>query len=263
MSGGGSITYYSPRQIDLIRESGRIVAECLELVRTTIGPGVTTRQIDRVVTDHIVKSGGRSPFLGYELPGKVPFPASLCASVNDVVVHGVPNDVPLKQGDLVSIDVGVYKNGYIGDSAWTFPVGEPDEAAKRLLQAGEESLYAGIAAMKPKGVLADASRAVQKLVEGRGYSVVRDYVGHGVGLSLHEEPQVRNYTEAKDWLPGFRTVLKPGMVLAIEPMVNEGTEKVKGEPNDWPVRTEDGGRSVHFEHTVAIFSDRIEILTKL
>ena len=256
-------TLYSPRQVELIRDSGRIVAECLELVRKTIAPGVTTRQINRVVTDHIVKSGGRSPFLGYELPGKIPFPASLCASVNDVVVHGIPDDAPLKEGDLVSIDVGVSKNGYIGDSAWTFPVGEPDEKAKILLAAGEEALYAGIRAMKPKGVLAEASKAVQSLVEGRGFSVVRDYVGHGVGHKLHEEPQVRNYTEFKDWLPGFRTVLKPGMVLAIEPMVNEGTAKVKGEPNQWPVRTEDGGRSVHFEHTVAIFQDRIEILTKL
>lgn len=254
---------YSPRQIELIRDSGRVVAQCLDLVRKMIAPGVTTRQIDQAVADHITKSGGRSPFKGYELPGKVPFPAAVCASVNDVVVHGIPDDVPLKAGDLVSIDVGVYKNGYIGDSAWTFPVGAPDAEAAKLLKAGEEALYAGIEAMKPKGLLAEASRAVQTLIEERGFSVVRDYVGHGVGQSLHEAPQVRNYVETKDWLPGFRTVLKPGMVLAIEPMVNEGTEKVKGAPNEWPVRTLDKGRSVHFEHTVAILADRIEILTKL
>ena len=254
---------YSARQIELIRESGRVVAECLELVRKMIAPGVTTRQIDQAVTEHIAKAGGRSPFKGYELPGKVPFPSAVCASVNDVVVHGIPDDVPLKNGDLVSIDVGVYKNGYIGDSAWTFPVGTPDAEAAKLLKAGEEALYAGIAAMKPKGLLAEASKAVQTLIEERGFTVVRDYVGHGVGQSLHEPPQVRNYVETKDWLPGFRTVLKPGMVLAIEPMVNEGTEKVKGAPSDWPVRTQDAGRSVHFEHTVAILADRIEILTKL
>ena len=158
-----------------------------ELVRTNIAPGMTTRQINELVTDHIVKSGGRSPFLGYELPGKIPFPASLCASVNDVIVHGIPNDIPLKEGDLVSIDVGVSKNGYIGDSAWTFPVGQPDVKARVLLATGEEALYAGIRAMKPKGVLAEASKAVQTLVESRGYSVVRDYVGHGVGHKLHED----------------------------------------------------------------------------
>jgi len=254
--------YYSERQIGLIRDAGRIVAECLEVVRKNIAPGVTTRQIDTLVAEHIAKSGGRSPFKGYELPGKIPFPASVCASVNDVIVHGIPDDVKLKPGDLVSIDVGVYKNGYIGDSAWTFPVGEPDEAAKRLLATGEEALYAGIKAMRPRGVLAEAAKAVQTMVEGRGYSVVREYVGHGVGQSLHEPPQVRNYVETKDWLPGFRTVLKPGMVLAIEPMVNERGPEVSGTPEEWPVRTADGGRSVHFEHTVAIFPDRIEILTK-
>jgi len=259
----GRPNLYSPRQIELIRDSGRIVAECLEIVRKMVAPGVTTRQLDQAIADHIAKSGGRSPFKGYELPGKVPFPASVCASVNDVVVHGLPDDKPLKNGDLVSIDVGCYKNGYIGDSAWTFAVGEPDEGAQKLMAAGVDSLYAGIAAMKPKGLLAEASRAVQTLVEGRGFTVVRDYVGHGVGQSLHEEPQVRNYVEAKDWIPGFRTVLKPGMVLAIEPMVNEGGPKVQGDAVQWPVRTEDGGRSVHFEHTVAILPDRIEILTKL
>jgi methionyl aminopeptidase len=257
------VPLYSERQIGLIRESGRIVAECLELVRTNIRAGTTTRELDRLVAEHIRKRGGTSPFFGYELPGKIPFPAAVCASVNDVVVHGLPDDVKLKEGDLVSIDVGVMKDGYIGDSAWTFAVGEIDEKAKKLMAAGEEALYAGIGAMKPKGKLDDVSRTIQKIVEGRGYSVVRDYVGHGVGQSLHEDPQVPNYVQLGAMLPVLRTTLKPGMVLAVEPMVNEGTEKVVSVGGTWPVKTADGGRSVHFEHTVAIFNDRIEILTKL
>jgi len=259
------VPLYSDRQIALIRESGRIVAECLELVRKNCVPGASTYDLDRLVGEHIKKRGGTSPFFGYEFPGKSPFPASVCASVNDVVVHGVPDKVPLKAGDLVSLDVGVIKDGYIGDSAWTFSIGEPEASAKRLLTAGEEALYAGIAAMRPKGKLTEVSRAIQTLVESRGYSVVRDYVGHGVGQSLHEDPQVPNYVQAgASILSMFRdTTLKPGMVLAVEPMVNEGTAQVVSVAGTWPVKTADGGRSVHFEHTVAVLRDRIEILTKL
>ena len=260
---GDKIIYYSERQVALIRESGRIVAECLALVKEMIKPGVTTRQLDTRVAEHIKASGAKSPFKGYAFPGKTPFPAAVCASVNDVIVHGLPDDEPLNEGDLVSMDVGVVKNGYIGDSAWTFPVGETDKAAKLLLKAGEDSLMAGIAAMKPNGVLGKVSEAIQTLVEERGFSVVREFVGHGVGQSLHEEPQVRNYVQAGDFLPGFRVVLKPGMVLAVEPMVNEKGAAVDSSDRDWPVRTADGGRSVHFEHTLAVMRDRIEILTKL
>ena len=243
-----------------------MVAQCLELIRERVKPGATTRELDRVAAEHIKKSGGRSPFLGYQFPGKVPFPACVCASVNDVVVHGLPDDVKLKEGDLVSIDIGCIKDGYIGDSAWTFCVGEPDEKAKQLLKTGEEALYAGLAAMKPRGKLGELSRAIQTLVEGRGFSVVRDYVGHGVGQSLHEEPQVPNYVQAGAMLPfvgPLNKPLQPGMVLAVEPMVNEGTAEVESVNGQWPVRTADGGRSVHFEHTVAILNDRIEILTKV
>lgn len=254
--------YYSDRQIEKIREAGRIVAECLEITRSMIAPGVTTRQIERAIAEHIKKRGGTSPFFGYELPGKVPFPCHICASVNDVVVHGLSDDVPLKEGDLVAIDCGVRKEGYIGDSAWTFAVGPIDEKAQKLMKTGEESLWAGINAAKPRGTVGDISMAVQKFVEERGFSVVRDYVGHGVGLSLHEEPQVPNYYSTGQNLPFLRTVLKPGMVFCIEPMVNEGVEKVVSQEGQWPVRTADGGRSVHFEHTVAVLKDRIEILTK-
>ena len=255
--------FYSERQIAQIRESGRLAAQCLQIIREMVKPGVTTRQMDTAVTEFIVKQGCRSPFKNYQFPGKTPFPGSLCASVNEVVVHGLPDDKPLKEGDLVSIDVGVVKNGFIGDTAWTFCVGEPDAKAKKLLEVGEKSLYEGIAAMKPRGVLAEVARAIQNHVESNGFSVVREFVGHGVGLSLHEEPQVKNYVEMKDFLPGFRTVLKPGTVIAVEPMVNEGGPEVESEGSDWPVRTKDRSRSVHFEHTVAVLADRVEILTKL
>jgi methionyl aminopeptidase len=258
-----AVRLYSERQIALIRESGRIVAQCLKMIGEMVRPGVTTREIDNAVFERLKKSGATSPFFGYQFPGKVPFPASVCASVNDVVVHGLPDDVKLKQGDLVSIDIGACKDGYIGDSAWTFPVGEPDEAAKKLLAAGRDSLEAGLKAMKPRGRLDEVSRAIQNVVESRGFSVVRDYVGHGVGQSLHEEPQVPNYVQAGSVLPGFRTTLKPGMVLAVEPMVNEGAAKVESVDGEWPVRTADGKRSVHFEHTIAVLNDRIEILTQL
>jgi methionyl aminopeptidase len=259
-------TLYSERQIALIREAGRVVAECLELIKEKVKPGATTRELDRVAAEHIQKRGGRSPFKGYQFPGKLPFPASVCASVNDVVVHGIPDDVKLKEGDLVSIDIGCIKDGYIGDSAWTFCVGQPDEKAAKLLKAGEEALFAGIKAMKPMGKLGELSRAIQTLVEGRGFSVVRDYVGHGVGQSLHEEPQVPNYVQTGAMLPfvgALNKPLKPGMVIAVEPMVNEGTATVVSVGGQWPVRTSDGGRSVHFEHTLAVLPDRIEILTKL
>lgn len=253
---------YSERQVKLIREAGRVVAECLQLIGQAVKPGATTRQIEKLAAEHIARRGGTSPFLGYQFPGKVPFPACICTSVNDVVVHGLPDDVPFREGDLISCDVGVCKDGYIGDAAWTFAVGEADEAAKRLLKAGEDALFAGIRAARPKGKLDEVSRAVQEVVEGRGFSVVRDYVGHGVGQSLHEDPQVPNYVQAGA-LPLFRPALKPGMVIALEPMVNEKAAEVVSLPGEWPVRTCDGGRSVHFEHTIAILADRVEILTQV
>jgi len=261
VAGSSGPTLYSARQVALIRESGKIVAKCLELIREIIAPGVTTRQLDAAVTELIVSHGARSPFKGYQFPKKTPFPGSLCASVNDVIVHGLPDDKLLKEGDLVSIDVGVWKDGYIADSAWTFPVGEPDPAAKKLLQAGEDALNAGLKAMRPNGKMGELSRAIQSLVEGRGYSVVREYVGHGVGHSLHEEPQVPNYVQLKDLIPLMGVTLRPGYVLAVEPMVNEFRADVVSHGNDWPVRTKDGGRSVHFEHTVAVLKDGIEIMT--
>jgi methionyl aminopeptidase len=252
---------YSERQIDLIRKAAQVVAECHRITQKMCVVDATTREIDQAIAAHIKSRNGTSPFLNYRLPGKIPFPNTVCSSVNDVVVHGVADDVPLKSGDLVSIDVGVRLNGYIGDSAWTFVVGETDEVGRRLMKCGRDALYAGIAAMKPGGILAEVSRTIQKVIEAEKFAVVRDYVGHGVGLSLHEEPQVPNYVQPGALIPGFRKILQPGMVLAIEPMVNEGTEKVISDAKLWPVHTADGGRSVHFEHTVAVMKDRVEILT--
>ena len=257
----GQVILYSERQIGLIREAGRIVSECLRTAKELARPGGTTRQIEQAIAAHIRKNGCTSPFLGYELPGKEPFPFVVCTSVNEVVVHGFPDERPLEEGDLVSIDCGVRKNGYIGDGAWTFAAGRPDEKAQRLLQAGKDALEAGIKAARPRGKVGEISRAIQTLVEGRGYSVVRDYVGHGVGQLLHEEPQVPNYVKAGAFLPIIGDTLKAGTVIAVEPMVNEGTAQVASKEGHWPVRTADGGRSVHFEHTIAVVAGGVEILT--
>ena len=256
-----NVILYSPRQMGLIREAARIVSECLALARDLALPGRTTRIMEQAIAANIRKHGATSPFLGYQLPGKIPFPATVCASVNDVVVHGIPDDTPFREGDLVSIDCGVRLNGYVGDAAWTFAVGKPDARACELLKTGREALYAGIQAVRPRSKLAEISRAIQILVEGRGFSVVREYVGHGVGQSLHEEPQVPNYVQRGAFLPLIGKNLLPGMVLAIEPMVNEGRADVSSAKGQWPVRTADGGRSVHFEHTIAVLPDRVEILT--
>jgi methionyl aminopeptidase len=253
---------YSPRQIALVRAAGKIVAETLQKIREAVKPGATTRLLEKVARDYITACGGRSPFLGYKFPGKAPFPAFICTSVNDVVVHGVPDDMGLEEGDLVSIDLGCIKDGYIGDAAWTFCVGQPDERAKRLMAAGEEALYAGIGAMHTRGKLGELSKAIQDAVEKHGFSVVKEYVGHGVGQQLHEEPQVPNYLEPGALLPIIGKTLRAGMVMAVEPMVNEGGPNVVSVPGTWPVKTADGGRSVHFEHTVAVMEDHIEILTK-
>jgi methionyl aminopeptidase len=258
----GQVILYSERQIGLIREAGKVVSECLHIAKDLVRPGGTTRQIELAIAAHIRKNGCTSPFLGYELPGKEPFPFVVCTSVNDVVVHGFPDDRPFAEGDLVSIDCGVRKNGYIGDAAWTFAAGQPDEKGARLLQAGREGLEAGIKAARARGKIGEISRAIQTLVESRGFSVVRDYVGHGVGQMLHEEPQVPNYVKPGALLPILGDVIKPGTVIAIEPMVNEGTAQVTSRnEGEWPVHTTDGGRSVHFEHTIAIVEKGVEILT--
>lgn len=234
-----------------MRQAGRIVADTLQELAGAIRPGITTIQLDTLARQYIQKSGARPAFLGYH-----GFPATICTSLNEEVVHGIPGLRRLKAGDIISIDVGVFYKGYYGDAAATFPVGEVSPLAKRLLEVTRESLYKGIEKAYPGNRLYDISAAIQTYVESRGFSVVRSYVGHGIGSEMHEEPQVPNFG-----FPGKGPVLEAGMVLAIEPMVNAGTWEVETLSDDWTVVTKDRNLSAHFEHTVAIMQDGPDILT--
>ncbi|MBX2990635.1 MAG: type I methionyl aminopeptidase [Bacteroidetes bacterium] len=253
----GKVPIKSPREIELIRESSQIVAEVLALVGTRIKPGVDAKELDEVAERFIRSRGGTPAFKGYGSDKKNLFPSSLCISIDEEVVHGIPNGRKLEEGQIVSIDVGVRKNGYYGDSARTFAVGRVSEEKQRLMRVTEESLYKGIEKAVAGNHIHDVSFAVQKYVEANGYSVVRDLVGHGVGKSLHEEPAIPNYGD-----PGTGVKLKEGMVLAIEPMVNAGTYKVEHDPDGWTVRTVDRKPSAHFEHTVVVRKGEAEILTR-
>jgi len=239
------------QEIAKIRKSSSLVARALQKVREAIRPGVTTAELDRIAEETIRRGGGVPAFKGYR-----GFPASLCVSVNEEVVHGIPGRRRLKEGDIVSLDLGVLMDGYYGDAAITVPVGEVSELAKRLLQVTEEALYRGIEKARAGNRLFDISHAIQRWVEAAGFSVVRDFVGHGIGRALHEEPQVPNFGP-----PNQGPRLDVGMVLAIEPMVNTGTWRVRVLENGWTVVTADGGLSAHFEHTVAITEGGPEILS--
>ncbi len=247
----------SQREVELIKESSKIVAEVLALVGSRIKAGVFTKELDEIAERYIRSRGASPAFKGYGFDKKNPFPASLCVSVDDVVVHGIPNGHMLEDGQIVSIDVGVRKNGYFGDGAKTFAVGRIDGEKLRLMRVTEESLYKGIEKAVAGNHIHDVSFAVQKFVEANGFSVVRDLVGHGVGKNLHEEPAIPNYGD-----PGTGVKLKEGMVLAIEPMVNAGTYKVEVDTDGWTVRTADGKPSAHFEHTVVVRKGEPEILTR-
>jgi methionyl aminopeptidase len=239
-------------QIERMRKAGQIVAETLELMRQTVRPGVTTGELDRLAEEYIRRCGAIPAFKGYN-----GFPATLCASVNEQVVHGIPGLRTLQSGDIISIDCGAVFDGYYGDAAITLPVGEVSEDLQKLLQVTEESLILGIPQAIKGNRLYDISHAVQTHVEAHGFSVVRDYVGHGIGRAMHEEPQIPNYGK-----PGRGPRLEIGMVLAIEPMVNLGTHEVKTLSDHWTVVTKDGKASAHFEHTVAITENGPEILTR-
>jgi len=245
------------REIELIRESCGIVAEVLRLVAAKIQPGVTTLELDRLAEEYIRSSGAIPAFKGYGSNKANLFPGTLCASVDDVVVHGIPSKRTLREGEILSVDVGVKKEGYFGDGAATFAVGKISEEKQRLMDATKESLAKGIEAAVVGNKVHDVSYAVQQYVEERGYSVVRDLVGHGVGLELHEEPAVPNFGK-----PGTGMKLQEGMTLAIEPMVNAGAWQVRFAADGWTVLTQDGRPSAHFEHTIAIINGKAEILTK-
>lgn len=243
----------SRHEIEKMKISNRIVVEVLEEVTKKIRVGVTTIELDRLAESVILKKGSTPAFKGYR-----GYPNSLCISINEQVVHGIPSNRRLKEGDLVSIDLGVYHDGYYGDAAVTVGVGEITPEAKRLQDATQKALYIGIEKARVGNHLSDISNAVQMYIEGEGFSVVRAFVGHGIGTSLHEEPQVPNFGEA-----GKGPLLKSGMVLAIEPMVNAGVSDVEVLEDDWTVVTADGSLSAHFEHTVAVTDNGVEILTEL
>ncbi|MCR5636508.1 MAG: type I methionyl aminopeptidase [Clostridiales bacterium] len=240
------------RELSMMRDAGRIAQRALLLAGKAVEPGVSTAELDTIVRKYIEKQGAKPSFLGYG-----GFPASACISVNNVVIHGIPSRKQiLKQGDIVSIDVGAFFEGYHGDNAWTFACGDISDEAKALLEATKESLFLGIKAAKEGNRLGDIGSAVQEYVEARSYSVVRDFVGHGVGAKLHEEPSVPNFGT-----PGRGQRLIKGMTIAIEPMVNMGTHRVRVLDDDWTTVTVDGKLSAHFEHTIAITSDGPVILT--
>jgi methionyl aminopeptidase len=238
-------------EIELLRESGRLVAGSLDLAGQIVRPGITTAELDAAIESFIRSHDGSPEFKGYN-----GFPAATCISINEEVVHGIPGPKELAEGDIVGVDVGVRKRGYVGDGARTLVVGEVPPSTVDLIDATRAALEAGLAMVRAGVRLSDVSHAIQATAESRGYSVVRDLAGHGVGTKLHEEPEVPNYGP-----PGRGPVLKPGMVLAIEPMVNAGTAAVRTLGDGWTVVTADGSLSAHFEHTVVVTSDGVEVLT--
>jgi methionyl aminopeptidase len=234
-----------------MRRAGKVVAEMHEATRAAIRPGVTTAELDRVAREVLERRGARSNFLNYH-----GFPAVICASPNDMIVHGIPGSYRLSEGDIISIDCGAIVEGYHGDAAYTAPVGQVSAGARRLLEATEASLWAGIAEMEPGHRLHDIGRAVQEVAEKAGYSVVREYTGHGIGTAMHEDPSVPNY-----WPGHPGPVLKPGMALAVEPMLNAGGPGTRQLDDGWSVVTADGSLSAHFEHTIVVTDDGPEVLT--
>lgn len=245
------ISIRTSNEIELLRESGRLVAGSLDLAGTLVRAGLTTAELDAEIESFIRSHDASPEFKGYN-----GFPAATCISINEEVVHGIPGPKELRAGDIVGVDVGVRKQGYVGDGARTFVVGEVPEGTVRLIDATREALKAGLAVARAGIHLSDVSHAIQETAETLGFSVVRDLAGHGVGTKLHEEPEVPNYGPL-----GRGPVLKSGMVLAIEPMVNAGTAAVRTLSDGWTVVTADGALSAHFEHTVAITSDGVDILT--
>jgi methionyl aminopeptidase len=244
----------SPEEIASMRRGGKIVADTLARLQEALRPGITTLELDRIAEAEIVRAGATPSFKGYR-----GYPAAICTSPNEVIVHGIPSkEVVLEDGDIVSLDVGAFIEGFHADSAWTFPVGEIDARVAELLKVTESSLDAAVEKCVPGVRLGDIGAAVQEVAEAAGFSIVREYAGHGVGRALHEEPSIPNYGP-----PGRREVLASGMTLAIEPMVNLGKPETKTLGDGWTVVTADGSLSAHFEHTVAITDDGHEILTKL
>jgi methionyl aminopeptidase len=241
----------SEREIDAMARAGRVVADTLALLGENMRPGVTTDELDQIAEEFIRSQGGVPTFKGYH-----GFPASICTSPNSMVVHGIPGAYRIEDGDLISVDVGVTLKGFVADSAYTFAVGAIDEEAQRLLDVGQAALEAGIEQARAGNHIGDISAAVQRTTEEVGFSVVKSLVGHGIGRSMHEEPQIPNWGE-----PGRGPLLAPGMTLAIEPMINAGSAEVVVAEDRWSISTDDGSLSAHFEHTVAVTEAEPRILT--
>ena len=240
-------------ELEKMRKAGKVVGEMHARIREAIRPGVTTFELDRIGRDVIDRNGARSNFLGYGYP---PFPAVICASPNSVIVHGIPDETVLEEGDIISVDCGAIIQGYHGDAAFTAPVGTVSAEAEKLIRVTEESLWAGIKQMVDGNRISDIGHAVQNVAEGAGFSVVREYVGHAIGTAMHEKPEVPNYGD-----PGKGPKLRPGNVFAVEPMVNMGTPGTRLLADQWTVVTADGALSAHFEHTIAITDNGPEVLT--
>lgn len=243
-------------EIELLRKANLLVSATLAEIAKVIAPGVTTNQLDKLADTYIRDNGAVPTFKGFPNPYGSPFPAAICASVNDTVVHGIPNDVPLKDGDIVSVDCGTLLDGFNGDSCYTFRVGEISADVDRLLKTTKESLYQGIAAAKPGHRLGDVGYAIQTLCEGNGYGVVREFVGHGIGRKMHEDPAVPNYGRR-----GNGVMMCNGLCIAIEPMITMGSKEVVLMQDRWTVKTRDGKPAAHFEHTIAIHNGKADIMS--
>jgi methionyl aminopeptidase len=246
------------KEIDYIRESSQIVAETLQLCKSYVKPGITTLELDRIAEDYIRSNGGIPAFKGYSQGSGIPFPGTLCTSVDEEVVHGIPKNRVLKEGEIISIDCGVEKNGYFGDAALTVAVGEISAEKKKLMEVTEQALYAGIDQARVGNRIGDISHAIEEYVNQYGYGIVRDLCGHGVGKYLHEDPQIMNFGRKKTG-----AVIKNGMTLAIEPMINLGTWRVVVADDGWTILTADKKPSAHFEHSIAIIDGKAEILSRV
>lgn len=243
-------------EIELLREANLLVSATLAEIAKVIRPGVTTKELDKLAETFIRDHGAQPTFKGFPNPYGGPYPASICASVNDEVVHGIPNDNPLKDGDIVSVDCGTLLNGFNGDSCYTFCVGEVSEETKHLLKTTKESLYKGIEAAIAGKRLGDIGYAVQTCCEQEGYGVVREFVGHGIGKEMHEEPAVPNYGRR-----GNGVQIKNGLCIAIEPMITQGSPQIVMMPDRWTIKTQDGKWAAHFEHTIAVHHGKADILS--
>ncbi|KPK99923.1 MAG: methionine aminopeptidase [candidate division Zixibacteria bacterium SM23_73_3] len=239
------------REIQIIKDNGKILAKTVRLIGERITPGTKTKELDYLAEDFIKKHGAYPAFKGYR-----GFPSSICVSINNEVVHGIPGERVIQEGEIVSVDIGVFKDGYYADGAYTYPVGEVPTEAQRLVWVTQQALESALPFVREGGYLSDISFAIQSFVEENGFSVVRDLVGHGIGKRMHEEPQIPNFGA-----PGQGVMLKKGMVLAIEPMVNVGSYEIDTRDDHWTIVTRDGSLSAHFEHTVAVTENGAEVLT--